>query len=265
MNPLNPEAIGKSLESNIFGSELIILPRIDSTNDYAKRNGLSHGTVVLAEEQTAGKGRMGRTWSAPAGKNILMSVSLLPERPLHSIQIITLGAAVSVSDTIEKFCNLPVQVKWPNDVFINGKKVCGILTEGQIRGSQFLRLVVGIGCNVNQEMDEFPEELLYPSTSLREELGKTLDRNILAAGIIDAMEKWYDQIISGEINEMIAKWKNRCSHMNKPVSITRDDAIIRGIFKDITQDGSALVFSKSGEQIKVTSGDLRQEKNDSSL
>ncbi|HKJ68389.1 MAG TPA: biotin--[acetyl-CoA-carboxylase] ligase [bacterium] len=256
MAALTEQQIHRHLETVQFGETLIILPTIDSTNSYARREALPHGAVVLAEEQTAGKGRMGRSWFAEAGQNILMSVVLKPERPLHAIQIITLAAAVAVTDAFSNHLAVDGQVKWPNDVLIAGNKVCGILTEGQIRGPEFLTLVVGLGCNVNQQPENFPADLLYPATSLAAELGKRIDRNQLAANIITSLEQWYRKIMDGESQEVIARWKERCAHLNRRVKIVLDDGTKAGIFRKVSADGAAVLQLSGGDTVTVTSGDL---------
>ena len=235
---------------------MVILSTVDSTNEYAMRETLPHGAVVLAEAQTAGKGRMGRSWYAEAGQNILMSVVLKPERPLHAVQIITLAAAVAVTDAFSDHLAIEGQVKWPNDVLIAGKKICGILTEGQVRGPEFLKLVVGIGCNVNQRPDTLPGDLLYPATSLAAELGETIDRNPLAAQILTSLEKWYQQIISGETAVLFNRWKERCAHLNRAVKIVLDDETREGIFRDVSPKGAAVLLMSDRDILTVTSGDL---------
>ncbi len=253
---LEDQKIRRYLKTNILGRTIVILPTVDSTNDYARREELPHGAVVLAEAQTAGKGRMGRSWYAEAEQNILMSVVITPERPLHAIQIITLAAAVAVTDAFSEHLAIDGQVKWPNDVLIAGKKVCGILTESQIRGPEILKLVLGIGCNVNQPPETLPAGLLYPATSLAAELNETIDRNPLTARLITSLEKWYQKVMNGETPEMIARWKARCAHLNRRVKIVLDDKTRDGIFRDVSPDGAAVLQPSGGDTITVTGGDL---------
>jgi len=253
---LNKEAIRQHLRAAVLGNEIIVLDEVNSTNDYAKQSVKRHGTVVLAEKQNAGKGRMGRTWESPRGRSILMSVVLRPGPHSPSLPLINLAAGLAVAQAIERHSALSPTVKWPNDVWIAGKKICGILAEGQYRGEALTALIIGIGCNVNQQPDEFPDRLRWPATSLAMEVGAPVDRNPLIAAILNALESWYDSIRAGEVHHMLAEWKTKCGHRNAPVRVIREAGEVNGIFRDVTPEGAAQIERPSGDMETIFSGDL---------
>lgn len=253
---LNSDTIRQYLKAEVLGGEIILLDEVDSTNEYAKRSEVGHGTVVLAEQQSAGKGRAGRTWASPPGRSILMSVVLRPGEHSPSLPLMNLAAGLAVAEAIAHHCSLTPMVKWPNDVWIAGKKVCGILAESQYRGETLTSLIIGIGCNVNQYPDEFPDQLRWPATSLAMEHGAPLDRNALIAGILNALETWYDSIQAGAVEPMLAEWKTKCDHLNAPVRAVQDSGVVNGIFRDVTPEGAAQIEIPAGGIETVFSGDL---------
>ncbi|MEJ2050332.1 MAG: biotin--[acetyl-CoA-carboxylase] ligase [Calditrichota bacterium] len=256
MEQLDKETIRKHLQTEIFGKELILLDSVDSTNDYAKRELESHGTVVITEQQEAGKGRMGRTWESPRGRSILMSILIRPERRLPWINLMNLATGLSVAQAIGELWALSPVVKWPNDVWIAGKKVCGVLAESQYRGEEMNKLVIGFGCNVNQQPDEFPKKLRWPATSLAIELGRQVDRSILLAKILGVLEFWYKHIQNAGVEQLLAEWKSRCIHRDAPVRMNHTKQVLNGIFRGLSPDGAALVEDASGRLRVVHSGDL---------
>jgi len=256
MTRLSKQAIRKDLRTEMLGREIILLDTVDSTNKYAKRSMESHGSVVLAEKQRAGKGRMGRSWESPRGHSILMSILLRPERDFPSLHLMSLAAGLAVTEALGQAWPLSPVVKWPNDVWIAGKKVCGILVESQYRGEAMTKLIIGIGCNVNQQPAEFPDRLRWPATSLAIELGRTVDRNPLIAGILTSLEAWYDTIQAGSIDGLLTAWKAKCGHLNSPVRIGQDTGIRNGIFRDVTPEGAALIELDSSREETIFSGDL---------
>lgn len=172
---------------------------IDSTNTEIGRlaaKGAAHGTVVVAERQTAGKGRRGRTWESPAEDNIYLSVLLRPQMDVNKAPMLTIVMAYSVATAIQRAGFESVQIKWPNDLVLSGKKVCGILTEMQLQGSVIDHIVVGVGINVN--MKAFPEEISQMATSLYRECGRLLDKRLLIEDILEKFEEMYERFLLEE-------------------------------------------------------------------
>ncbi len=177
--PLNEASLKKHLAGKFVGHTLYYYEETGSTNDEAFLLGVKgapEGTALIAERQNAGKGRMQRTWHSPPGANIYTSVLLRPHfSPNHAPQI-SLAAGVAVADTLEPFCPGAVSLKWPNDVQIRGKKVCGILTQMKTAGGAVDFVVVGIGVNVNWKREEFPEDIREMATSVSMEAGREISR-----------------------------------------------------------------------------------------
>ena len=190
---ITAEEISSRLHTNWMAENCIYLESVDSTNNYAKRiaeDGTPSGTLVVADEQTGGKGRRGRSWSTPKGSNIAMTLLLRPRfRPEHASRM-TLLAAMAVTCGIRRVTGLDAGIKWPNDVVVNGHKVCGILTEMNTEVDYINYVVIGIGINVNQK--EFPEEIREIAGSLCLEAGKQIGRAALIAAIMEELERIYE-------------------------------------------------------------------------
>ncbi|MBO5353841.1 MAG: biotin--[acetyl-CoA-carboxylase] ligase [Lachnospiraceae bacterium] len=216
---LSAEKIRRYLEGTEFFEEFFIFQEIDSTNRYLKKlasEGAPAGTVVLAERQSAGRGRQGRSFFSPEEKGIYMSVLLRPEIELQKSVRITSMAAVAVARAIEKVSGIPAKIKWVNDIFLNGKKVCGILTEAGIdfEKETLEYAVLGIGVNVGSM--EFPLELDGIATSIGNECGKRISRNILIAEILKELEDWYSSLWSGSFLE---ESRNRSILLGKEILV----------------------------------------------
>lgn len=255
--PLSGKAIRPLLDTESLGSDSTVLETVGSTNDFAKEHLQKHGAVVLSEEQTGGRGRLGRQWLSPKGKGLWMSAVLRPDKKLESVQLITLASGLAVVRALEKIIEYKkLSLKWPNDVFLNGKKVCGILVESQIRGGRFDRIVIGIGLNVGQAKEDFPDDLRYPASSLWLETKTHHDRNLLAAAILNELEPLADAVFLGKTSEMLAAWKSYCSQVNKPVEIEGADQPKIGVFRDVLETGAVLLELSDGSTREITVGEI---------
>lgn len=241
-----------------FGREVEYHEAIDSTNIRAKRlaeEGAASGTLVVSDCQKAGKGRRGRAWVSPSGKNVFMSLILRPDILPSSASMLTLVAALAVCDGIRKAAGLAAAIKWPNDIVAGGKKICGILTEmsAELEGIHYV--VVGIGINVN--MEEFPEEVQQVATSLFLETGQKVRRSQLIAAVMEAFEQYYEEFISqGDLSGLISVYNKHMANAGKEVRVLDPAGDYTGRALGINRKGELLVELQSGEVKHVISGEV---------
>lgn len=245
---LSEAGIRECLTAKVFGSRLILLEETDSTNNDAKRiatEGAKEGTTVIANRQTAGKGRLGRSFFSPEEKGIYMSVVLRPKLALKSSTLITSMAAVAVARAIEKTSGVYAQIKWVNDVFLNGKKVCGILTEAAMdsENGQLAYAVLGIGVNVG--CMEFPQELREVATSVSNEAGKSVPREVLIAEILNELEAFYGTLASGSFLEESRK---RSLVIGKEIKVVGAGQSYPARAVAIDESGQLVVETEEGRQ-----------------
>lgn len=254
---LLPGEIENSIHNNIIGKRIIYFDSIDSTNSYAKKKvcRLKDGTVVLAEEQTAGKGRRGREWVSPKGTGIWVSLILKPDIPPREGIKMTQIAAVAVCESIRKLTGLDALIKWPNDIVINGKKVCGILTEMAGELNEISYVVIGIGINAN--MEHFPGEIGRKATSLFIEGGKKVDRKELLVDILENFEIIYNNyILHLNLNEILPRIKTYSAVLGKNIRIIQGKSEKMGKAVDINDDGLLLVETDDGNRELISSGEV---------
>jgi BirA family biotin operon repressor/biotin-[acetyl-CoA-carboxylase] ligase len=226
---------------------------IDSTNTYLlKKKDLIDKTLVLAEFQYKGKGRLERKWLANAYENLTFSIGLRPLLQLNEIGYLNFCASVSIAEAVENLSKGKVETKWPNDLLLGGKKFCGILIESQSEANRLSRCIIGIGLNVNQVL--FQDEFKERTTSLRLFFNKNFNREDVLLRLIEQFSKNYLNIRKN-INVLIKKWKSRCTSLGKEISLTNNKDIFRGIFEDVADDGS-LILNRNGKLLKLYSGDV---------
>jgi BirA family biotin operon repressor/biotin-[acetyl-CoA-carboxylase] ligase len=219
-----------------------------------KQNGYNtSGTVVLAEKQTSGKGRKDRVWYSAPDSNLTFSILLTKDKFLSSnSSLINFAASLSVAFSIENLFQLKTELKWPNDVLLDGKKTSGILIESTSQGNKIDRFVVGIGINVNQP--SFQGTFNYPPTSIRNELGRNVERERLLAEILNNFELLLDRIKSNK-SEVIADWKAKCKMIGEKISVIENESEKFGIFYDIDEEGFLLLKTRDGIE-KIHYGDV---------
>lgn len=243
-----------------IGKEIIFFESVASTNDTAmaiagKRDN-PEGTVVIADEQSRGRGRFGRTWISPPGVNIYCTVLLRPPILSRKASILTLVTAVAVTEAVREYSGLNAEIKWPNDILINGKKTGGILIEMKTDRNQRYLLAVGIGVNVNMSLDALPDGIRPFTTSLREESGKVIDRITLLSQILAELEECYKILLNGDKRALINEWlRLNCTIGNK-VKIQNQDNVISGTADGIDGDGHLKVKLASGETETVSAGEV---------
>lgn len=257
---LYPSEIKRLINTKIIGKELIFLDSIDSTNSYGKKiseSDFMEGTVIITEEQTAGRGRLGREWVSPKGNGVYLSIMLKPDiKPIQATQI-TIIAAYAVAKTIRDVFKLNALIKWPNDIVINGRKVCGILTEMGAEIDIVNYLIVGIGVNANIEEKQLSDYDLNTATSLRIELGERIDRKALLSQILTNFEKLYLNFINKpDISGIIDKYKRISATIGKEVRLISNKDEIYGEAIDVNALGQLVVKTDTGEIKEIISGEV---------
>lgn len=257
---LEPALIQHYLTTKHFGRALEVHETINSTNTRAKelaQSGAEHGTLVLAEEQKSGRGRLGRSWESPGGLGLWMSLILRPSFPPRFAPRMTVLAGLAAVQAILKVTGLEALIKWPNDIIINSKKVCGILTEMQADPDLIDYIVVGIGMNVNTPKEVFPPELRDLATSLKLEGERHIDRCKLLAALLAVFEELDNRYLStGNFSEVLDEYKEKCITLGRTVRVTGPTEVFEGTALDLTDDFELVVEAKNGEIRKVFSGDV---------
>jgi BirA family biotin operon repressor/biotin-[acetyl-CoA-carboxylase] ligase len=231
-------------QHSLFGRAFRYYDEIDSTNREAKQlaiAGAPEGTVVIAESQSAGRGRLGRRWTSPAGKGLLFSVVLRPNLPMSEAHLLTLVTAAAACEGIEAQTKIAVQIKWPNDLFINGRKVGGILLEIAGEQDEIDWIVAGIGINVNTEFTELPVTLRRTATSLKMAGTAPVDRSELLARILLSLEKTYADALENGFERPLREFRERDYLLNKSVSVQTREGPIVGEASGIDDRGALLV------------------------
>lgn len=241
------------------GREVVCLDTVDSTNDEVKRRALAGaeaGLVVTAEQQTAGKGRRGRSFQSLSGKGLYLSVLLKPKVPLSQVSQLTAWTAVAVCRSIEGICDVKPQIKWPNDILAGGKKLCGILTEMGVEGETgaLSYVVVGMGTNVSQTRADFGEKLLEIATSLHI-LGANVTRLDLARALIVELDRMNAAFPLGR-EEYLEEYKKRCVTLGKEVKIIRSDGETTATAEGLTEDFKLVARHRDGTAEEVSSGEV---------
>lgn len=255
------------LKTKFIGKETIFLPEIDSTNNFAlkllKGKMVSNGALIIANYQSAGRGRHGKRWLAPKGKALLFSVIFTELQQSPLLPLLTLAGSLSVAEAIRQGSpSLKPVIRWPNDILINGKKVAGVLAEtsAELKASKpTTGAVLGIGINVNQRQKDFLPEIATTATSLSILLGKPISRLEILTSVLLKLEKNYSALEQGQHNKFWSRFKKLSSTLGKGIRIKLPDGRkISGTAVDIDTDGALLVRLDSGQTIKFFSGDIEE-------
>lgn len=255
--------IASRLHTKWAGRKLHFLESTGSTNIDAKRfaeEGEPHGTIVVADRQTAGRGRRGRSWESPAGRSVYFTIVVRPKFAPDLASMVTLVMALSVAEAVEEITGLHAEIKWPNDIVVNGKKVVGILTEmsmtPEMNEIQFL--VAGVGVNVNQAgPEEFPEALRKMASSLQIEAGRQFDRAALLERILARFETDYESFErTFNLSALKARYEARLAGKNGGVRVLDAAGEYNGISRGITDTGELIVERENGEKVLVYAGEV---------
>lgn len=258
---LIPQEVQRGLSINYIGKEIYYFPELKSTNIIAKEKalhraeGIEEGTLIIAERQSAGKGRLGREWFSPAG-GIWLSIILYPQLSPSYISRITLMTAVAVVKAIKVCTQIESQIKWPNDILINEKKVCGILTEMSAELDIINWVVVGIGLNANIDLRDFPEDIREKTTSLKETSGEEVSRVKLVQVFLQEFEKYYEKLKRKEFPSILRVWKLYSHTLGKKIRVDIRERIITGEAMDINESGALIFKKEDGELVEIISGTI---------
>lgn len=247
------------LRKNKVGQKVIRLDTVDSTNDYlmglASRDA-THGTVVVADSQEKGKGRLERTWFSPPGKNVYMSVLLKPDLHPEDISLLTVMSAVASALAINKLTGIKARIKWPNDIVVSGRKLGGILLESRFRSGGIAHAVVGIGINVNSRQADFPEDLRAIATSVFQEIGRSSRRTTLIDAILDNIDSELDLINEKRRSLLLKKYKIMSATIGNRVRVDDSNGSFEGGALDIDEQGHLLVKTDADKVETISAGDV---------
>jgi BirA family transcriptional regulator, biotin operon repressor / biotin---[acetyl-CoA-carboxylase] ligase len=254
---LLPEEVLQGLKTCLLMGPVHYFETLNSTNDLAKAlaaQGAPEGTVVVAEAQTGGRGRLGREWDSPPVAGLYVSLVLRPMLPPMELPQITLTTAVAVVRAVRRVTGLVPGIKWPNDLLVNGKKLGGILTEMETESDRIRHVVVGLGLNVNNP--GFPFDLAATATSLALSAGRTFSRVNLLQAWLEEFEALYGRFLHQEFAEILEEWKGLTVTLGKMVTVRQGPREISGQALDVAPDGALLLRTANGEMVRVTSGEI---------
>lgn len=242
----------------LTGREIIFFPSAGSTNTLAAdlaAQGAPEGTVVIADSQTAGRGRLGRSWFSPPGANLYMSVILRPRLSPAESLLLTLMTAVACAHALSGMLPSGPAVKWPNDLIVNRRKLGGILTEMRADRSSLHFAIVGIGINVNTKIADMSEDLRGTATSLAEESGRPESRLKVTSEVLNHLDHWYSLLTAGRRREILDAWRSLSASLGTMVRVTNGPDLLTGYAEDIDEYGYLIVRTGAGPQ-RITAGDV---------
>ena len=252
----NETTIADQIHTKWAGKTVHFARETDSTNLWIKRlakEGAPEGTLALAEFQSAGRGRLGRSWEVPEGTSVMMSILLRPKFEPQYAPMLTLVMGMAVAKAVKKL-GFDVSIKWPNDVVVSHKKICGILTEMGVRDGKIDYAVIGVGINVN--IKEFPEEMVDKATSLYLESGKEFDRSQIPGLVMEAFEKYYEKFAATcDLSGLKEEYESILANYNQPVRVLAKEPY-EGVARGITDGGELLVEKTDGTIVAVSAGEV---------
>jgi len=252
----NETTIADQIHTKWAGKTVHFARETDSTNLWIKRlakEGASEGTLALAEFQSAGRGRLGRSWEVPEGTSVMMSILLRPKFEPQYAPTLTLVMGMAVAKAVKNL-GFDVSIKWPNDVVVSHKKICGILTEMGVRDGKIDYAVIGVGINVN--IREFPEEMADKATSLYLESGREFDRSQIPGLVMEAFEKYYEKFAATcDLSGLKEEYESILANYNQPVRVLAKEPY-EGVARGITDGGELLVEKTDGTIVAVSAGEV---------
>ncbi|HEU6447091.1 MAG TPA: biotin--[acetyl-CoA-carboxylase] ligase [Verrucomicrobiae bacterium] len=260
---LADDLLARRGKTKIIGRDIHVFEQTTSTNDVIEklaRDGVREGVVVFAESQTKGRGRLGRKWISPTRKGLWFSVLLRPNlRPQETTQL-TVASATALRRAIVAETNLRPEIKWPNDILLDGKKVAGILTEMSAEVDKVRHVILGIGIDVNLDSSELPADLKKTATSLKIESGEKISRAELASAILRELDLDYARICAGKFSEVADEWEAHCATIGRNVTVHIGERAIRGRAEALDDDGALLLRTEHGHLERIIGGDVTLEK-----
>lgn len=254
-----PAEVAAGLSTVVLGRRIEYYEALPSTNSEAKnlaREGCAEGTVVVAECQNGGRGRMGRGWFSPGNKGLWFSVVLRPPvNPVETPQV-TMVAAVAVAAALREHAGVPAGIKWPNDILLDGQKVCGILVELNAEADRVNFMVAGVGLNVNIAREEFPPEIREIATSLQIAAGRPVPRVPLLRALLESFDGWYRCWLEQGFVPVLEKWREMCVTLNCPVTVHTMKESFSGYALDVDDTGALLVRAEDGTIQRLIAGEV---------
>jgi len=247
------------IRTDRIGGTILVKDVTESTNDdlwELGRQGAEEGTVVIAEMQKAGKGRRGRQWVSPANRNLYMSVLLRPPFPPSDAAMVTLMAGVVLCEALQEVFPLRPEIKWPNDVLLEGSKAAGILAEMEAEQEGIHFLVLGIGVNLNMSRDMFPEDLRYPATSVQLVLGRPVERLPFVRSLLEHLDRGYQQLLLDRGASVLRDWDRYCAHPEERLEVSTAKGSLHGRFQGLDEEGSMILETSPGRIEKIRAGDV---------
>lgn len=253
---MNAELLASLLSTRRFGRELHCFAEVGSTNTVARdlaRDGAAEGAVVIADAQTAGRGRLGRSWTSPPGRNLYLSIVLRPRLPDARLGQVSLVAGVATCEAVREWC--PAWIKWPNDVLVDGRKVAGLLIESEgEEGSRFL--ILGIGVNLNASLADFPPELRDKAGSIQMATGRPVERERCAAALLARLEHRYDELHAQGFAPLRAAWESLSTLIGTEIRVEEPAGSVEGVVLGLDDDGALRVRTASSGERRVVAGDV---------
>ena len=255
---ISASEISENLNTKYIGKELYVFKEVSSTNTVARflsMNNIADGSVIISEKQTAARGRSGKAWESPLG-GVWLSIVLNPHVDYSKLPLITLATGVAVAKTLERIGIENPEIKWPNDIIINDKKVCGILTEAVTKFNTIESVIIGVGIDANLDIEQFPEELKAGTTTLEKELGRKGSENLLIKIFLEEFEEISELFDHEGFEEILKEWRKRSYSIGKIVEVREPfnktyDAYVLGI----SREGALVVEKIDGTLEKVISGE----------
>lgn len=251
---LNLALVEQRLKTRYVGRNLLYVTRTTSTQDVARAEAerdAPEGTAALSEEQTGGRGRLGRSWTSPAGKNLYVTLVMRP--PARRLRALSLVAPLAMAEALEGAAGLSCRIKWPNDVLVGGRKIAGVLIETDLAGEAVKYALVGMGVNVNFDPAAVPE-IADIATSVRRELGRDGSREEVLAALLNAFEARYTEALEGDAAFRV--WRSRLETLGRRVRATVGERVEEGVAEDVDAEGSLLIRRDDGSLATIEAGDV---------
>ncbi len=263
--PFNTDILASALKTSLFGKNIIFRDTIGSTNVFLKRlaqEGAPEGTVVIADEQSAGLGRLGREWFSKKGENLLFSVLLRPQLPTKQVFVLTMIFALAGIEAIHGISGLNTMIKWPNDIYMGGKKLGGILTEFSVVQETVQHVVLGMGLNVNWNPGT-ERSVLYPTSSIFSEIHEKVSREKILGNLLERLEISYYEVGQdmARSEDFFKKWHEKSLILGKTVVIETGKERIKGEAAGIDRDGALILITSNGDERKFLCGDVSVKMN----
>lgn len=253
------EQLQESLRTRRFGKRVLFSREVDSTSDWAKELaniGAEEGTVTLAQVQTAGRGRLGREWISPNG-GLWFSIVLRPDQKASDGMKLVFMASLVVAEVLSEKYGLRTETEWPNDVLVNGKKICGILAEMNTKGEKVNFVILGVGVNANfSAHDVLSESVTTNATSIQDELGKEIRLESLLRSLLEEMERSYDRYVDAGFVPLLGMWKRYAGFLGHVVMVTDQNERLKGLALDVDPDGALILRLEDGTARRIVVGDV---------